>query len=215
MFDSNISNPDRSVPHTQVITRYTSSESTLRNDVSIQPLKMNSEHVPAYISADVDDSCFGLGVILQKALGKGELVLQSDDFKVQPILNYRYLELEEDIRRMREGVKVILEIADMKEYKNIIEKRIYPKDEEIESDEAIDRWIKSVVCSAHHSSGTCKMGPVDDDMAVVYRHGRIYGIDSLRVIDASIMPDVVSANTNASVIMIAEKLSDLILSGQD
>jgi len=215
LFDSNISNPDRSVPHTQVITRYTSSESTLRNDVSIQPLKMNSEHVPAYISADVDDSCFGLGVILQKALGKGELGLQSDDFKVQPILNYRYLELEEDIRRMREGVKVILKIADMKEYKNIIEKRIYPKDEEIESDEAIDRWIKSVVCSAHHSSGTCKMGPVDDDMAVVNRQGRIYGIDSLRVIDASIMPDVVSANTNASVIMIAEKLSDLILSGQD
>ena len=176
---------------------------------------MNSEHVPSYISVDVDDSCFGLGVILQKALGSGELFLQSDHFKVPPVLNYKYLELEEDIRRMREGVRLILEIADTKEYKNIIEKRIYPKDEEIESDEGIDRWMKSVVCSAHHSSGTCKMGPVYDDMAVVNHQGRIYGIDSLRVIDASIMPDVVSANTNANVIMIAEKLSDSILNDGD
>ena len=59
------------------------------------------------------------------------------------------------------------------------------------------------------------MGPVDDEMAVVNHQGEIYGIDCLRVIDASIMPDVVSANTNANVIMIAEKLSDSILNDGD
>lgn len=211
LFDSNLDNLTGPVPHTQVITRYTSTNSSLRNDVSIQPLKMNSEHVPAYITVDVDDTCFGLGVVLQKPLGSGELTLQSDDFKVQPILNYRYLELEEDIKRMREAVKLILKISETKEYKNIIKERIFPKSEDIETDEKMDAWIKSVVCSAHHSSGTCKMGPVDDEMAVVNNEGKVYGISSLKVIDASIMPDVVSANTNANVIMIAEKLADAIL----
>jgi choline dehydrogenase len=211
LFDSNLDNPTGPAPHAQVITRYTSADSSLRNDVSIQPLKMNSEHVPAYIPVDVDDTCFGLGVVLQKALGSGELTLQSDDFKVQPILNYRYLELEEDIKRMREAVKLILKVSETKEYKNIIKERIFPKSEDIETDEKIDAWIKSVVCTAHHSSGTCKMGPVDDEMAVVNNEGKVYGISSLKVIDASIMPDVVSANTNANVIMIAEKLADAIL----
>ena len=221
LFDSNIPNPDNSVPHTQVYTRYTAMGSDLRNDIALCPFKMNSEHVPTErfgddVSIDdLDDSYFGLSVILMKALGSGELTLQSNDFKVQPILNYKYLESEKDVRRMREAVKLLLDISETHHFESIVKSRVLPADGDLESDESIDAWMRSVVSTTHHSSGTCKMGPVDDDMAVVNHQGRIYGIDSLRVIDASIMPDVVSANTNANVIMIAEKLSDSILNDGD
>jgi choline dehydrogenase len=66
------------------------------------------------------------------------------------------------------------------------------------------------VLTQHHSSGTCKMGPDSDPMAVVDQSCRVHGFDNLMVVDASIMPDVVRANTNASTIMIAEKAADLI-----
>ena len=219
LFDSNIPNPDNSVPHTQVYTRYTAMGSDLRNDIALCPFKMNSEHVPTErfgddVSIDdLDDSYFGLSVILMKALGSGELTLQSNDFKVQPILNYKYLESEKDVRRMREAVKLLLDISETHHFESIVKSRVLPADGDLESDESIDAWMRSVVSTTHHSSGTCKMGPVDDDMAVVNHQGRIYGIDNLRAVDASIMPDVVTANTNASVMMMAEKIADDILKG--
>jgi len=64
------------------------------------------------------------------------------------------------------------------------------------------------VGTQHHSSGTCKMGPESDPAAVVDQYLRVHGIDGLRVIDASVMPDVVRANTNATTIMIAEKAAE-------
>jgi choline dehydrogenase-like flavoprotein len=64
--------------------------------------------------------------------------------------------------------------------------------------------------TAHHSSGTCKMGPASDPMAVVDAHGRVHGLQRLRVVDASIMPDVIRANTNATTIMLAERMADWI-----
>ena len=60
----------------------------------------------------------------------------------------------------------------------------------------------------HHSSGTCKMGPNSDPLAVVDQRCRVHGIEGLRVVDASVMPDVVRSNTNATTIMIAERVSD-------
>ncbi len=66
----------------------------------------------------------------------------------------------------------------------------------------------------HHISGTCKMGPSSDSMAVVNQYGHVHGLEGLRVIDASVMPDVIRANTNATTIMIAERVSDWIKEGK-
>jgi choline dehydrogenase len=70
------------------------------------------------------------------------------------------------------------------------------------------------VYTQHHISGTCKMGPAGDSMAVVDQFGHIHGMENLRVVDASIMPDVIRANTNATTIMIAEKVADWIKEGR-
>ena len=73
--------------------------------------------------------------------------------------------------------------------------------------------MKREVITAHHVSSTCKMGPSTDPMAVVDQYGKVYGVDGLRVIDASIMPDTVRANLNLNVIAMAERAVGLIKEG--
>jgi len=78
-----------------------------------------------------------------------------------------------------------------------------------DDDKAILEWARNTSTTIYHPSGTCKMG--SDSMAVVDEKLKVYGIENLRVADASIMPTITSGNTNAPVIMIGEKASDLIL----
>ena len=96
-----------------------------------------------------------------------------------------------------------------------MEERLSPTDEELASDGALDEWLLSRVGTQHHSSGTCKMGSASDWMAVVDQYCRVHGLEGLRVVDASIMPDVVRANTNATTIMIAERVVEWIKEGAE
>jgi choline dehydrogenase len=68
--------------------------------------------------------------------------------------------------------------------------------------------------TSHHISGTCKMGPASDPMAVVDQYGRVHGLANLRIADASIMPDCIRANTNATTIMIGERIADFMREGR-
>ena len=81
---------------------------------------------------------------------------------------------------------------------------------DIQSDEAVDAWIRSVAETIYHPVGTCRMGADGDPMAVVDAQLRVHGLKGLRVIDASVMPTLVGGNTNAPTIMIAEKAADMI-----
>lgn len=80
----------------------------------------------------------------------------------------------------------------------------------VQSDKEIDAFVRAKADSAYHPSCTCKMGQPSDPTAVVDPHTRVIGVENLRVIDASIMPSVVSGNLNAPTIMIAEKAADII-----
>ena len=86
-------------------------------------------------------------------------------------------------------------------------RRLTPTDDQLADDDALNDWLLQNVRTQHHSSGTCKMGPSSDPMAVVSPRCEAYAIDNLMVVDASIMPDVIRANTNATTIMIAEKIA--------
>ncbi len=79
-----------------------------------------------------------------------------------------------------------------------------------DSDAALDAYIRATGTTAHHPLGTCKMGPESDPLAVVDAELRVRGVERLRVVDASVMPDLVGGNINAAVIAIAEKAADLI-----
>ena len=106
-----------------------------------------------------------------------------------------------------------LEIAAESPFKEYIVERLNPTDADLQSDDLMDDWLLRNAYTQHHSSGTCKMGSASDSMAVVNQYCHVYGIENLRVVDASIMPDVIRANTNATTIMIAEKVVDWIKKG--
>ena len=199
---------DPLAPGAQVGLRYTVEGSDTPNDVQIIPNLMTSEHFPAHLKANLEGNFFGLSTALQNAATAGELRLQSTDPHVQPYLNYRYLSDPWDRERVRKAVRLGVSLGLSKGYKDVIAERVTPTDDDLASDEALDSWMLRNVATSQHSSGTCKMGPDSDPMAVVDQYGRVKGLEALRVADASIMPDVIRANTNATTIMIAERVAD-------
>ena len=115
---------------------------------------------------------------------------------------------------MREGVRILLELLEHDEYREIAVGPLNMNAADAESDAALDRWIRGAVETSHHVSGTCKMGPDSDAMAVVDQLGKVKGIDGLRVADAAIMHDCIRANTNLTTMMIGERVAEFIAGGR-
>jgi choline dehydrogenase len=206
--------PDVQAPVIQVGLRYTVEGSTLRNDMQISPMLMTSEHRPAQVQIDDDENYIGFSASLQLAMGAGELYLTANDPFVQPFLDYNYLTDPVDRDRMRKAIRLTLRIADQPVFKDIILNCVNPTEADLATDDALDAWLSRNVGTSHHISGTCKMGPDSDNMAVVDQHGRVKGVEGLRVADASIMPDCIRANTNATTIMIGERVAGWIKDGK-
>ena len=201
---------DAYAPAIQVGMRYTTPGSKHRNDIQMSPILMTSEHRPPDVKISDDASYTGFSVALQKAVTAGQLGIVSRDPHVQPSLDYRYLTDRWDLERMRSAVRLCVRLAEQPGFKGIFTGRISPTDEDLASDESLDLWLLQNVGTQQHSSGTCKMGPASDPMAVVDQYCRVRGLQGLRVVDASVMPDVIRANTNATTIMIAERVADWI-----
>jgi choline dehydrogenase len=207
LYESHLDEPEPNSPSLQVGMRFQTSGSDVHNDMQMSPILMTSEHRPAHVDLKEGVSYLGFSVALQKALTSGDISLRSSEPNDHPILNYDYLTHPEDLRRMREAVRLCIKITERSEFEEILKFRVQPGDDELNSDDLLNQWLLSNVSTQHHSSGTCKMGPDNDPMAVVDKDGKIHGMKNIRVVDASIMPDVVRANTNATTIMIAEKIS--------
>ncbi len=210
LFKNNLDKPPENAPSIQVGMRYTSPGSPHRNDMQMSPILLTSEHRPATVEIPEGESYSGFSVALQKAVTAGRVTLTSTDPRVQPHLDYRYLTDPWDRERMRGAVRACVEITETPPLSESLSERVSPSDEDLASDDSLDAWLLANVGTQHHSSGTCKMGPASDSMAVVDQYLRVHGIEGLRVVDASIMPDVVRANTNATTIMIAERAADWI-----
>lgn len=195
---------DSEAPRTQLALRYTAAGSSDRNDMQILQ--------SSFSSPMGGDPLEGEGIrftcIIELAVGAGELKLTSTDPKVQPDLNYRYLEDPWDRERLREGVRLCLKLLENPEYQKFVEECISPTPNDLVSEDALDQWLLRNVTTTQHISGTCKMGPNSDPMAVVDQYCRVKGLENLRVVDVSVLPDCVRANTNATTIMIAERVAD-------
>ena len=143
---------------------------------------------------------------------RGSIKLRSSNPIDYPIIQFNYLETEEDKKQMRESVRISRNIFYQEALKQYIGKEISPGIEK-ESDEDLDEVIRNKAETAYHPSCTNKMGV--DQMSVVDPETKVYGIEKLRVVDSSIMPNIISGNINAATLMIAEKASDLILGKQE
>ena len=138
---------------------------------------------------------------------RGFVKLKSSNPIDSPRIQFNYMQTEHDLNEMREGIKIARNIFHQKAFDYYRGKEISPG-ENINSDDGLNNFIRSKGDTAYHPSCTCKMG--NDDMSVVDQNLKVYGVEKLRVVDASIMPNIVSGNLNATTVMIAEKASDLI-----
>jgi len=203
---------DPVLPRYQVALRYTAPGSQLRNDMQILMV--------SFATGRVDRGGDGLtpvGITLQPVLnlsvGHGALRLRSADPAMQPEIDFDFLREAFDRQRLRDSLRLCVALAADRSFSKILGARLAPSDDAMASDSALDAWMAREVSTTNHISGTCKMGPSSHPSAVVNQTGAVHGIDGLRVADASIMPDCVRANTNATTMMIGERIAELMRSG--
>ncbi|CAF2858177.1 unnamed protein product [Rotaria sp. Silwood2] len=144
---------------------------------------------------------------------KGEITLASRDPLIHPIINPNYLEDKQDVRKLIEACKLVEKISKSEPLNSILNSMA----KEMNGDDAIENedqfwesFIRKYSVTVYHPVGTCKMGKEEDPMAVVTSDTRVKGVRGLRVVDASIMPSLVSGNTNIPTVAIAERAADLI-----
>ena len=194
--------PPQEVGPQKVALRYTSPGSHLTNDM-ITVMRFRKKGHMLLMS---------VGIYL--AVGHGSLKLQSSDPHVQPMLDYNFLAEEFDRQRLRDGVHMCLDLVARPEFQEIRGPLVSPSESDLESDDALDDWMLRNVSTMHHISCTAKMGPDSDPMAVVDQHGRVRGVENLRIVDGSILPDCPRSNTNVPIMMLAERISDWIKAGE-
>lgn len=155
-------------------------------------------------------SAFTASVLQLRPESAGHLELKSASIDDHPDIHPNYLATKTDCDTIVEGIKIARKIAEFEPLKGMISEEHAPGNDVATDDyDAMLNWARETATTIYHPTGTCKMG--SDPMAVVDARLKVHGIDGLRVADASIMPKIVSGNTNAPTIVIGEKASDMIL----
>ncbi|MGQ5700473.1 GMC family oxidoreductase [Sandaracinobacteroides sp. A072] len=171
-------------------------------------------NIPKYRDTGVweleDESGLTIAPCQLRPESRGTIHVKSPDPFAAPAIRPNYLADPIDQRTIVEGVKFASVIAAQDALKPWMEHRIDPADGAMGDDEILS-WVRERGSTIYHPVGTCRMGQASDTGAVVDPQGRVHGLSGLRVVDASVMPRLVSGNTNAPTIMIAEKISDSIL----
>ncbi|MEK9645197.1 MAG: choline dehydrogenase [Alphaproteobacteria bacterium] len=152
---------------------------------------------------------FSTSAVLLRPESRGEIRLASPDPAARPVIDPRFFTDGRDLDVLVRGYREARRLMDSPQFDGLRGPELMPG-REFDSDAALADWVRDTASTIFHPVGTCKMGPDTDPAAVVGPNLRVRGIDGLRVADASIMPAIVGGNTNAPVIMIAEKAADLV-----
>mmetsp|Transcript_65856 Transcript_65856/g.208414 ORF Transcript_65856/g.208414 Transcript_65856/m.208414 type:complete len:259 (+) Transcript_65856:282-1058(+) len=187
------------------------------------PADLDNVNLGAEWQARIDpaDKSFTVLPTLLHPKSRGTVRLGSADPRAPPVIDPRYLEHEDDVKSLVAGAELVERIVAHPEIASVthgslirgVEERLeelsgHPKG----SPGYWEAYVRHFTVTVYHPAGTCKMGGEGDAHRVVGPDLRVVGAEGLRVVDASVMPEVVSGNTNAATIMIAEKGADLILS---
>ena len=201
---------DSTGPMIETGLRYTAEGSSSRNDMQIFPNNhgMPRSGDPLGGGGDAREQVVRFICVLMLARSTGELRLNSSDPSDKPHLDHRYLIDHRDLEALREAVRMCHRLLKHPSFEPVIDRWIDPPEQDLDSDESLNAWLIQNVMTTSHSCGTCKMGLKSDPMAVVDQYCRVRGLTGLRVVDLSIAPDVVRANTHATAIMIAERATE-------
>lgn len=179
----------------QVGLRYTASGSDDPDDMIV------------YVAHTYDTPSLLMRPTVNLARSAGQLSITSSHPEASPAIDYAMFSDPFDRDRMREAVRLCRRLVEHEAFKPHIRRPILPTDENLASDSALDEWILDNATTGHHVCGTCRMGSSEDASSVVDQYGRVHGLEGLRVVDASVMPDCVRANIHATVLMMAERMS--------
>ncbi len=157
----------------------------------------------------VPEHAYQVHIDLMRPKSLGYVRARSADPTQPPAIRFNYLADARDREDLRQSVKLVREILAQPAFDPYRGEELFPG-WQVQSDDEIDEWLKMAIETCYHPVGTCKMGASTDPLSVVDSELRVHGLTGLRVVDASIMPSIVSGNTNAPTIMIAEKASDMI-----
>ncbi len=165
-----------------------------------------------YLDKDISDVKPGHGITINSCVerprSKGSIRLASADPAEQPLIDPNYLADPEDVRLSIGGVRRAREIMAQAPLRGMIEREIFPGPEK-QTDAELAEHARRFVKTVYHPCGTCRMGA--DEAAVVTNDLRLRGVEGLRVVDASVMPTIISGNTNAAVLVVAEKAAEFML----
>jgi len=192
-------------------TNHFESGGFIRSEAGVKHPDLQYHFLPMAISYDGSAPAsfhgFQAHVGPMRPTSRGFVKIKSASPKEAPRILFNYMGTEQDRKEMRAGIRLTREIFSQKAFDRFRGEAVSPKDN-VQTDAEIDAHIREHAESALHPSCTCRMGT--DEMAVTDGSGRVHGVIGLRVVDASIMPDVVSGNLNAPTIMLAEKMADII-----
>ncbi|MEM7534025.1 MAG: GMC family oxidoreductase N-terminal domain-containing protein [Chloroflexota bacterium] len=162
------------------------------------------------IGEQQDSYDFAFGLSLMRPKSRGYIKLRSANPFATPIIQPNYLAEEEDVRVFIDSVRIVRQLVETAAFDGFVADELAPG-MDAQSDDEIATWTRSTLGTTWHYSGTCRMG--NDAMAVVNNRLQVYGVEGLRVVDASIMPEIIGGNTNAPTVMIAEKAAEMIRHG--
>ncbi|HSG94027.1 MAG TPA: GMC oxidoreductase, partial [Afifellaceae bacterium] len=148
-----------------------------------------------------------------RSKSRGHVRLAGRDPDTTPDIRFNYMSEPDDWRDFRAAIRLTREIIAQPSFDPYRGPELAPG-EVVQSDDALDDYLRGNVESAYHPCGTCRMGDPDNPTSVVDPECRVIGVDALRVVDSSIFPEITNGNLNAPSIMAGEKASDLIL-GRD
>ena len=188
----------------RIALRYTAKGSDDSNDMMMTTSSLFSP----FTGEMLPDRIGRISCVIELPAGAGFVRLNSADPAVQPKFDYRYFSHPEDMRRMRDGIRLAVKMLETDAYKDVSDGRVTPTEGILTDDDALDLWIRQTVGSARHVSGTCKIGPDSDPMAVVDQQCRVKGLQGLWIADSSVMPQGPRANANATAIMIGERVAE-------
>ena len=187
--------------------------SFFRSRPGVEYPNLQHHFAPVAISYDgserIDGHGFQVHLSQMRPRSRGAVRLRSRDPKARPSITFNHLADPEDRQEIRDGIRLTREVVAQRAFEPLRGEEIAPG-AEVVSDAAIDAFARAKVETSHHPSCTCPMGT--DPMSVVDAEGRVHELEGLRVVDASIMPQVVSSNINAPTMMMAEKIADRIRS---
>ena len=150
-----------------------------------------------------------MGIGPMRPTSRGSVELRSAQPEHPLRLDFNYCHTEQDRVAMRECVKLGRELFAQPAFQ-VFNSTEHDPGAEVKTDKQIDAWVKRHASTAWHPSSTCKMGAADDPNSVVDPQTKVIGVENLRIVDASIMPSMVSSNLNAVVMMMAEYAADII-----